>query len=633
MGIQLTNIRVKSFRSIEYMDTSLNDINILIGQNNCGKSNFLRAIYIALNAKCSVSSKDIFVADGEAIAKDKNCIIDILLRPTNDQSEVCTTFSDFWTGVFTTSWITTDETYGDFVGIRTIIEYDSKFDQYVLSRKVINQWNDSIDDAICGKKQSFTSDMQAYISCFYMDAHRDILEDLKSKTSFLGKSTSSKDISPELVHEIEESLNSINTKLIENTPALKDTQSAISEISHIIGTHGSQLSIEPINRTIADIHRGMDIKFKDGGGPNLSVSEHGMGIRSWISFLTLGAYISYLTKSITKEDEDDELFVVLALEEPEAHLHSFAQKKLFSQIKSFCGQKIISTHSANIVAQGAVNDFIHLYKDKGKTYVSRIKPTEYGLEEIAKIHREFINTKGDLLFSTAIVLAEGITEGTALPIYFEQYFKADANSMGVSILGIGGQNYKTFLRLVRDFRIPWYIFSDGEPTAIKSVSNAVKEIFNKELKDCPNVIILDDGDDYEDHLIRSGYASYMINAINKYEKELREEVNPAGAAADPRDYFDRYIEKNNHSSAGQKKTGEKCTECGQYLMEPIVKIYDGEEGKKRALLDCCQKGNGKAKYAYIIASEIVQNAPDGQKIPPKAMELFEQMKKELIGGE
>ena len=39
MGLRLTEIRINNFRSIEELNIELNDLNLLIGQNNCGKSN------------------------------------------------------------------------------------------------------------------------------------------------------------------------------------------------------------------------------------------------------------------------------------------------------------------------------------------------------------------------------------------------------------------------------------------------------------------------------------------------------------------------------------------------------------------------------------------------------------------
>ncbi|MDR3238129.1 MAG: ATP-binding protein, partial [Spirochaetia bacterium] len=48
MGIFLAEIRIRNYRSLEYVEVELGMTNILIGQNNSGKSNFLRAINIAL---------------------------------------------------------------------------------------------------------------------------------------------------------------------------------------------------------------------------------------------------------------------------------------------------------------------------------------------------------------------------------------------------------------------------------------------------------------------------------------------------------------------------------------------------------------------------------------------------------
>ena len=62
MGIILHKIRIENFRSIESIDLELGMTNLLIGQNNTGKSNFLRAINVALGSMTDVSEADIFVA-------------------------------------------------------------------------------------------------------------------------------------------------------------------------------------------------------------------------------------------------------------------------------------------------------------------------------------------------------------------------------------------------------------------------------------------------------------------------------------------------------------------------------------------------------------------------------------------
>lgn len=624
MGLRLTQIRINNFRSIEELNLELNDLNLLIGQNNCGKSNILRAICIAINNQSTVSSQDIHLKKGEDLSKDKKAIIDIKIQPTDSEGNVTKKFSDFWVSVFTDKWIVTDETDGDYVGIRSSIEYEVQFDQYIVIKKPIKQWKNSISESVPNTKRAYTSEMQSYMLCFYMDAHRDIIEDIRNKKSYFGRATSSKDIPETVVLEIENKLNEVNDLIVEKTPTLKETQKMMARIGEIVGTPNSELHIEPISRKITDLHRGIDVKYEDGQSASFSISEHGMGTRSWISFLTLDAYIKNLITSLKAEDEDIEIFVVLALEEPEAHLHSYAQKKLFGQIKKFCGQKIVSTHSSSVVTQASVCDLIHLYKKSGKTEAHKIKQNDYTTEEIAKIHREVIRSNGELLFSTGIVLAEGITEEQALPVFFENYFGVDSNCYGVAFLGIRGQNYKTYLKLVRDFEIPWFIFGDGEPSAISTIKSALKTAFEDDT--IPNnVIIIDNGDNYESHLIRHSYGDYIVDAINTYERQLLEESAPETAARDPKTYFEKFIDKKNHTVEKTIKTGRKCEQCHQDIVDKVIRCYDGADGKQKAILDCCQQSDAKAKYSYLIALEIVTNAENSKKIPPKIKELMDQI--------
>ena len=162
MGILLNKIRIQNFRSIESMDIELGVTNLLIGQNNTGKSNFLRAINVALGAMTDVSDADIFVAHEERLQKTKGAVIDVMLRPTDADGNITGNFSEFWIGVFTESWIATS-LEGAFAGIRTEIKYDISRDSYAITRKCIQRWGDSIETSQVSKKLPFNEDMRQYI--------------------------------------------------------------------------------------------------------------------------------------------------------------------------------------------------------------------------------------------------------------------------------------------------------------------------------------------------------------------------------------------------------------------------------------------------------------------------------------
>ena len=609
MSILISKVRIENYRSISNAETELGLINLLIGANNCGKSNFLRAINASIGQGKICSEEDIYIGEGESLDHSRQAIIDIMFRPIDENGKDAKHFSDFWTGVFTEDWITVDETSGDYVGIRTTIKHDPLRNEYILERRPINDWRESITSALVGKRKSFTVDMVNYLSAFYMDAQRDVVEDIRDKKSYFGRATSRVDLPPEKVESIEEQLNNVNTEIVESIPALSETSARIASVAPTVGAGDSTVEIEPLARKITDLHKGMDIVFKDGNAARLSISQHGMGTRSWISFLTLGAYVDWERKSLLEEDPEADPFVVLTMEEPEAHLHPQAQQKIYSQLEKFSGQKIISTHSPSVVTQASLDELIHFEKSDGKTIIKRFDPSLYKNEQINRIRREVIATRGELLFSKAIVLCEGITEEQALPIFFEECFECNPIFLGINIIGIGGQNYKTFLLLLKNFGIPWFIFSDGEDSTIKTVDKATLEVFGKSAASYPNVVFIDNKDDYEKQLIHAGYQSEIQTAIDKCEGK--------------QNYIQEYIRKKNHKSSGRQVTDKpRCKTCGQEIYEDVIRDYDGKGGLDQAIYDCCTDKNAKAKYASYVAQEIVKSKDTYRRIPPKIFELF-----------
>ena len=596
MGILLTKVRINNYRSIESLSLELGLLNLLIGQNNTGKTNFLKALNLAISGTTDISGDDIFVAHDERLERTKMAIIDILFQPISGDGKTCAEFSEFWTSVFTDSWITTNVD-GNFVGIRTEIKFDPIKDSYSMNRRCIRQWGVSIESAtIETKKTSFTEDMRAYLQSFYMDANRDIVQDLRSRKSYFGRVTSSYDLTKETIDEIEAQLNAANTIIIDSIPSLQQMKERIAAIGQTIGAASSNIEIEPLARKITDLNKGMDIVMQDGKSASFPIAQHGYGTRSWISFLTLSAFIENQNLKL-KEDNEAEQFIMLTMEEPEAHLHPQAQRQLFEQISHFEGQKVVSTHSPSIIAQASLTDAIYFSKRDGKTSAIRYKAA--GVQDGEElISREVINTRADLLFASAIILCEGITEELALPIYFKEFFGCAPHTLGVSIINTGGQKYLPYLSLIKDFSLRWFIFSDGEDEAVKAVQAAVHTVFNADYSTLSNVVILDNGNEYETYLISEGYGGDISEAISAYE--------------DDTDYLDTYIR--------QKQGQNRKRKIAKKLNKSIVRDYAIQNGRDDALVDLCLEN--KTEYALPVAKKIVARADAATRIPKKIAALF-----------
>ena len=497
MKLKISEIRIRNFRSIKELSVKLNELNLLIGQNNGGKSNFLSALDFGIRSYKEANINDIFWSRGEERDSSKEAVIDIKIVP-NDEKEL--EFDAFWGSVFTEEWITTEGS-SEYVGIRTIIKYDPIKSSYVTVKKPIQSWGNTIDSSKVGRQKNYKTDMTTYINDFFIDALRDFSSEMKDKKSYFGKTTSTFKLSDEKTVELEKSLSSINDEIISSIDVISETSKVISGVAPVLGTKNSEVKIEPMARTLKDLHRGMDVIINDGNAESFSINEYGMGTKSWLSYLSLKAYVNFVNKKIKEEYGEGSTFDVLLLEEPEAHLHPQAQKQLYIQLQDFNGQKIVSTHSANIISQADPEQLILFKKNNGETKVTRFDASLFKEEEINKIKREILKSKGELLFSNCVVLCEGITEEIELPIYFEKYFGVNPNYYGITIIGVGGRNYSTFIKLLDMFSIKWFILSDGEEETLKILKNVLNPI-NDDLMTVENLIYFDNLDCIESYLVR-----------------------------------------------------------------------------------------------------------------------------------
>src|SRR5690606_18818592 len=75
--------------------------------------------------------------------------------------------------------------------------------------------------------------------------------------------------------------------------------------------------------------------------PWLPIGRHGNGVQSLAVIFLFRAFVeNALAEALRPESEP-----VLALEEPEAHLHPQASRSLWRAISELPGQKIVTTHS------------------------------------------------------------------------------------------------------------------------------------------------------------------------------------------------------------------------------------------------------------------------------------------------
>lgn len=87
MGIQVQKIRIKNFRSLQQVETTLGEVTLLLGANNSGKTSFLRALSIALNGdRMFIARDDLFINGEGKLPSSPQINIDLKIIPKTGQT-------------------------------------------------------------------------------------------------------------------------------------------------------------------------------------------------------------------------------------------------------------------------------------------------------------------------------------------------------------------------------------------------------------------------------------------------------------------------------------------------------------------------------------------------------------------
>lgn len=130
-------------------------------------------------------------------------------------------------------------------------------------------------------------------------------------------------------------------------------------------------------------------------------------------------------------DSEEEVKTIWAFDEPELHLHPWAQRDLFESLKTFSEnwvQVLCSTHSTIFVDRLRLSSS-HLFDLDldGKTFEKRIKSED----DILNI---LWSRNSDLFFASKIILVEWQTEESAMPIFYKEIIWRSLSDDGVQIV-------------------------------------------------------------------------------------------------------------------------------------------------------------------------------------------------------
>ncbi len=587
MDILVDKLRISGFRGIKDIEINLSRVALFIGTNNSGKTSVIKALQLALGDYSRYLTDEDFHIDSND-ARCEEIIVDIRIVPVDEDGKRNQSFSDDWTQEFGDR-IRAEADGDQFLALRTIANPDKVKGGFTVERYALDQWPvSSWKDEKIRKNNQIRRwyDALPFIS---VDAQRDIHQELRDKTSFVGKVLSSVTYDESEIHQLEEIISEINQEAVEKSESLKGLKKQLNALNQPFEGSG-QVELTPFPKKIRDLSKRFSVHFGESNKNSFSMEYHGMGTRSWASMLTVKAFTELIANN--HKEEARPFFPIIAVEEPESHLHPNAQRTLYQQLtKDSRGQVIISTHSPYLPAISSLHEIRGLKKTADGVHVTSLLP-DLDSGDINTLRRQIMRFRGDILFAKALLLFEGVTEEQLVPAMFEQYHGYSAFEKGVNCVSVEGKAYKPFVMFARSFDIPVCIVSDNDDRTKEDIESIIEKIEKEQTlcldEEVFSLQFLSEGNDMELELVKV--------------LQLREEIIEALMAMKTRG--------NPHYDKAKRKELESMSD--EDLLNEIE--------------------SSKPAYASFLSDIIIEN-PNGKEkdkmIPDALIKAFEQIEKWL----
>ncbi|OHQ97496.1 ATP-dependent endonuclease [Staphylococcus sp. HMSC077G12] len=478
----ISGIEIKNFRSFDNINIDFHEgVNVLIGHNNSGKSNLLRALAIIFDrtVKKQLSVEDFNNSLTIDSLKKQSPKIVITVRIKQSENE------DLMTDELITvsNWLTKLEEpyeakiqYEFFLPISeeknyvdTVNKANNKEEIWnIIRSQFIRLYISKIWGGNPENQVPIDNDNLNKFDFQFLDAIRDVERDMFSGRNTLLKSVidffldydikSDKNITEEeqkmKLQERKDIFSTHSSQLIKNIQERLDSgnQEILSYIEEIGASYDKSTPDFEGQLSESEIYTVLQLIVRQTTGMSIPITHNGLGYNNLIFMALL------LSKMQADSDgeflgSNAKVFPILAIEEPEAHLHPTMQNEFIKFLKNNIKDKkvkqiFITTHSTHISSSTNIDDIICLYKknDIGNvSYPGRILG-ENNSKSKKYVQRFLDATKSNMLFAEKIIFVEGLAEQLLLNI-FAEYLGKSLEKNHVAVINVGGRYFEHFLHL------------------------------------------------------------------------------------------------------------------------------------------------------------------------------------------
>lgn len=523
--MQITEFTIRNFRGIKDLTLELDSTTVLIGENNSGKTTVLHALRACLsklrnNGRAVVFDEYDFHLDENSKDPTQAEPIELILTFQETDKEWPAEIEQQLGGDGgIISFIGAEETAR--IRLKVIAKYSA------VTGDVETEFNflDANENPLANKNRSKLYDLQQLRPLFYLSALRDASREFSKTSQFWSPFIKNSQITEEKKKEIEEQLVEINQEIINAHGTFKHVQEHLSSVQKLVSVAGKDtVSVDALPARVFDMLSRTQVNIASVTGAKLPISRHGEGTQS-LSVLML--FDVFLKSELQKANGTSGIKPIVALEEPEAHLHPTAIRALWKTISKINGQKVIATHSGDLLSEVDPLSIRRLYRSEKKVKIGQLPKGLFHPDQMQMFDYWVRRTRGELFFAKTWILVEGATEiillsgaAKSLGVDLEQY--------GVRLVEFSQNNVSVLIRAAKALGIAWHVFTDGDPEGVKYFNSAKKEVMPP-YRLCRSITIIPSSDDIEPYLYKNGFSDIFEAYVSEQKRNQKLKVDETHA--------------------------------------------------------------------------------------------------------
>ena len=422
----IKSIRIRNFRGLKDFEMPLSHTTVLIGENNSGKSSVLDCISLTLGRRwgrrgTGFSEYDLTIDDAATLddgsqtedgggSNSPNANSESTAEPAGtgdpepDEGASAAMIELFFSEQIVGEWpdditiglfgiIQTDPLTGlNSITLRVTYRFNPLEKAYEPGWAFININGDPIG-TVEARRAANTRQFFKYVPVFFLSALRDASEEFSSRSQFWGRLLKAVEISSDERRALDEAIDELNARLLAADPRIAETVERLKEIQDVVAQGAAaDVSIRALPMRVWELLARSEIVIKgETGAPWLPLNRHGQGVKSLSVIYLFNAFVQRLLKESYSEHSEP----IVALEEPEVHLHPQAVRALWAQIDAMPGQKIIASHSPYFIQNVPIQDIRLLRRGADgiqphfvPDVVSLLLPANDALAALAERHTE-----------------------------------------------------------------------------------------------------------------------------------------------------------------------------------------------------------------------------------------------------